>query len=48
MVKRIKKISQLKEPGEVYSNIELENGTKREVNSFKLRNILDEKCFQPV
>ena len=41
-------ISELIEPDIKYYHIKIENKIKREVNRFKLRNFLNEKCKQQV
>ena len=41
-------LNEIKEPEEIYSNIEFQDETKREVNPFKQRNFLSDKCNQKV
>ena len=35
---------EIKEPEEIYYDIDINDETKREVNPFKLRNFLSDKC----
>ena len=43
-----RKLNEIKEPEELYYQIEFQDETKREVNPFKLQNFLSEKCNQNV
>ena len=41
-------LNEIKEPEEIYYHIEFQDETKRDVNPFKLRNFLSDKCNQKV
>ena len=41
-------LNEIKEPEEIYYHIEFQDETKRDVNPFKLRNFLGDKCSQKV
>ena len=41
-------LNEIKEYEEIYSHIEFHDKTKREVNPFKIRNFLSDKCSQNV
>ena len=41
-------LNETKEPEEKYYHIEIHDETKREVNHFKLRKFLSDKCNQKV
>ena len=41
-------LNKIKEPEGIYYHIEFHDETKREVNPFKLRNFLSDKCDQKV
>ena len=41
-------LNEIKEPEEIYYHIEFQDETKREVNPFKLRNFLSDKCNEKV
>ena len=41
-------VNEIKEPEEIYYHLGFQNKTKREVNLFKLRIFLSDKCNQKV
>ena len=41
-------LNEIKEPEEIYYHIEFQDETKGDVNPFKLRNFLSDKCNQKV